>query len=71
MRFQCVAADYDGTFAKAGAAAPEAWNAMRRVRESGRKLVLVTGRDFDDLGRVAAPLNRFDAVVAQTVGFYF
>ena len=71
MRFLCLAADYDGTLAKDGTATPEVWNALRRLRESGRKLVLVTGRDFDDLRQIASPLDRFDAVVAENGGVLF
>ena len=39
--------------------------ALRRLRESGRRLCLVTGRELDDLRRVFAKLELFDRIVAE------
>jgi HAD superfamily hydrolase (TIGR01484 family) len=39
--------------------------ALVRVRESGRKLLLVTGRALEDLRRVFAGFERFDRIVAE------
>ena len=44
MRFRVLAADYDGTLAHHGRVAPSTVAALRRLKDSGRKLVLVTGR---------------------------
>ena len=49
MRFRVLAADYDGTVASEGVLAPETVDSLRRLRESGRRAVLVTGRVLDEL----------------------
>jgi hydroxymethylpyrimidine pyrophosphatase-like HAD family hydrolase len=61
-----LACDYDGTIADQGQVAPETARALTRVRESGRKVLLVTGRMLPDLKRVCPDADRlFDAVVAE------
>lgn len=61
-----LACDYDGTIADAGRVADTTRAALARVRESGRKLLLVTGRVLPDLRRVCPDLDEmFDAVVAE------
>jgi HAD superfamily hydrolase (TIGR01484 family) len=60
------ACDYDGTIAAADHVAAPTARALARVRESGRKLVLVTGRMLDDLRAVCPDTDAmFDAVVAE------
>ena len=41
------------------------WTALERLRASGRKLLLVTGRELDDLCRVFPHITLFDLVVAE------
>src|SRR5947209_7076779 len=65
MRYLALATDYDGTLASGGAVAAGTWEAVRRLRDSGRKLVLVSGRDVADLKTVCPALDRFDRVVAE------
>ena len=66
MLIHVLACDYDGTIAEAGVVAPATRAALARVRESGREVVLVTGRTFDDLHAVCPDLDQmFDAVVAE------
>lgn len=60
-----LATDYDGTLASDGAVRPQTWAALQRLRASGRRLVLVTGRELDDLRRVCERLEVFDCVVAE------
>jgi hypothetical protein len=61
-----LACDYDGTIADAGRVAPTTAAVLARLRESGRKVVLVTGRTLPDLRRVCPEADRmFDAVVAE------
>jgi hydroxymethylpyrimidine pyrophosphatase-like HAD family hydrolase len=60
------ACDYDGTIASHGQVAEATAQALGRVRESGRKLLLVTGRMLPDLRSVCPDADRmFDAVVAE------
>ena len=60
MRYLALATDYDGTLAADGRVAGDTVAALERLRASGRKLILVTGRELDDLGGSAprlAPLR--------------
>lgn len=65
MYFMALAADYDGTIAHDGAVAKATLAALQRFKESGRRLVLVTGRELPDLKRVFPELGIFDKVVAE------
>src|SRR5437867_1362810 len=65
MRFAALATDYDETLADHGSVLPQTERALERLRASGRKLLLVTGRDLDDLLRVFPRVDLFDAVVAE------
>jgi HAD superfamily hydrolase (TIGR01484 family) len=65
MRYLVLAADFDGTLAQNGSIADTTWSGLQRLRESGRKLVLVTGRELDDLLNICPDISRFDAVVAE------
>lgn len=65
MYFMALAADYDGTIAHEGVVAKETVATLKQLKESGRKLVLVTGRELPDLKRVFPELGLFDKVVAE------
>jgi HAD superfamily hydrolase (TIGR01484 family) len=65
MRFHALACDYDGTVAKDGILDDPTRRALDRLRGTGRKVILVTGRRIEDL-KVACPdLSAFDAVVGE------
>lgn len=65
MRYLAFATDYDGTLAHHGVVDGETVDALRRLKASGRKLILVTGRQIDDLARVFPELPLFDLVVGE------
>ena len=65
MRYLALAADYDGTLATDGVVDGETVEALRRLSASGRKLILVTGRQLGDLLRAFPQVSIFDAVVAE------
>src|SRR5438094_232710 len=65
MWYHVIACDYDGTLATDGRIAPETLAALGRVRHAGRRVVLITGRRFDDLLVVCPALDFFDWVVAE------
>ena len=66
MIVHVFAGDYDGTIASHGQVAVATAQALSRVRESGRKLLLVTGRRLPDLRSVCPDADRmFDAIVAE------
>jgi hydroxymethylpyrimidine pyrophosphatase-like HAD family hydrolase len=43
-RYRALAADYDGTLAEDGRLTDRTVNALQRLRDTGRALFLVTGR---------------------------
>ncbi|HYR44910.1 MAG TPA: HAD family hydrolase [Terriglobia bacterium] len=65
MRYHALACDYDGTIAWDGAVSENTVLALEGLRKSGRKLILVTGRELDDLIKVFPRLDLFDRVVAE------
>jgi hydroxymethylpyrimidine pyrophosphatase-like HAD family hydrolase len=65
MRFRVLAADYDGTIAHHGRVAPSTLAALVKLKESGRKLVLVTGRELPDLQSNFPEHDLFNRVVAE------
>lgn len=65
MRYLALCCDYDGTIAHHGRVDEPTLAALLRLRESGRKLVLVTGRELDDLQRVFPRLEIFERIVAE------
>ena len=65
MRYFALACDFDGTIAWNGLVSEETIAALEQVRNSGRKLILVTGRELDDLAEVFPRLDLFERVVAE------
>jgi len=65
MRYLALCTDYDGTLATDGRVFPETVAALERLLASGRRLVLVTGRELDDLKKVCPRLDLFEYVVAE------
>ena len=65
MRFYALACDYDGTLATDGHVSAETLDTLQRLRESGRKLILVTGRVLSDLLVLLEPLDLFDRIIAE------
>src|SRR5262249_2000296 len=69
--FVTLATDYDGTLAHNGRVEPATIEALKALRASGRKLILVTGRELPDLNRVFSQLALFDLVVAENGALLF
>jgi hydroxymethylpyrimidine pyrophosphatase-like HAD family hydrolase len=65
MRYLALATDYDGTLAHDGRVAGTTIAALERLRETGRKLIMVTGRRLEDLLRALPRIDLFDRVVAE------
>src|ERR1700752_5290238 len=49
MRYFALAYAYDGTLAHEGVVSPTTLTALQSLKDSGRKPILVTGRQLDDL----------------------
>jgi HAD superfamily hydrolase (TIGR01484 family) len=72
MHYLILATDYDGTLATGGKVSEATLEALKRLQKSGRKLILVTGRQLDDLCQVFPEVNLFDcAVVENGAVLYF
>ena len=71
MHYQALATDYDGTIAHHGKVDDATLAALQRVRQSGRKLLLVTGRELDSLYHTFAHVGLFDLVVAENGGLLY
>jgi HAD superfamily hydrolase (TIGR01484 family) len=69
--FAALATDYDGTLAQHGQVDDATRRAIEDLRQSGRKVMLVTGRTLDDLASAFGPLDLFDVVVAENGALLF
>lgn len=65
MRYLVLASDYDGTLAHDGVVDEETVKVLERLKHSGRKLILVTGRELPDLQSVFPRLDLCERVVAE------
>lgn len=71
MRYIALAVDFDGTIARDGRVDDVTVAALIRVRATGRRLILVTGREIPDLLRCFAHTEQFDLIVAENGGLLF
>jgi hydroxymethylpyrimidine pyrophosphatase-like HAD family hydrolase/energy-coupling factor transporter ATP-binding protein EcfA2 len=65
VRYFALACDYDGTIAQDGRVDDPTLRALERLSASGRKLLLVTGRELDELMRIFPHGQMFDRIVAE------
>lgn len=65
MRYHALACDYDGTLARHGRVDVHTLKALERLLATGRKLILVTGRELDELLEIFPEINLFERVVAE------
>jgi HAD superfamily hydrolase (TIGR01484 family) len=71
VRLLALACDYDGTLAHHGRVDDSTIAALERVVKAGRRLLLVTGRELEDLQRVFSRFDLFDRVVAENGAVLF
>ncbi len=71
MRYLALACDYDGTLAHHGVVEQQSIDAIKDLKKSGRKAILVTGRKLDDLENVFPELSLFDCVVGENGGVLY
>jgi hydroxymethylpyrimidine pyrophosphatase-like HAD family hydrolase len=64
-RYRALATDYDGTIAFEGAVDEPTVEALKRARDAGLRLLLVTGRELADLSNTFAHAALFDRIVAE------
>jgi len=65
MRYRVLACDYDGTTAADGRVSPRTVAALQRLLATGRKLILVTGRELPELLAIFPEIALFESVVAE------
>jgi hydroxymethylpyrimidine pyrophosphatase-like HAD family hydrolase len=65
MRFEALATDYDGTIAHDGIVDQPTLDALERGRGGGLRLIMVTGRELDDLFTVFPHAAMFERIVAE------
>lgn len=65
MRYLAVVTDFDGVIANDGRPSGAALAAIGRLRASGRRTILITGRRLEDLLAVFPQVDLFDCVVAE------
>lgn len=65
MRFHVLATDYDGTLADQGRVGEDVLNKLREFQVTGRRKILVTGREMKDLMIVFPDYKVFDYIVAE------
>jgi hydroxymethylpyrimidine pyrophosphatase-like HAD family hydrolase/energy-coupling factor transporter ATP-binding protein EcfA2 len=65
LRYFCLISDYDGTLAHDGLVTASTLEALKRVKASGRKLVLATGRELPELLHVFPETSLFDLAVVE------
>lgn len=71
MRYLALACDYDGTLAHNGRVSPDTLAALERLLASGRRLIMVTGRQLDELLEIFPELGLFEWVVAENGGLLY
>jgi hydroxymethylpyrimidine pyrophosphatase-like HAD family hydrolase/energy-coupling factor transporter ATP-binding protein EcfA2 len=65
MRYQALATDYDGTLAHHGKVSEQTLASLQEFLATGRRLIMVTGRELPELMEVFPHLELFDWVVAE------
>jgi hypothetical protein len=65
MRYRALATDFDGTLAHDGKVESSTIAALQRLRGSGRRLIMVTGRELDELLAVFDGCKLFDRIVVE------
>jgi hydroxymethylpyrimidine pyrophosphatase-like HAD family hydrolase len=65
MTYQALATDYDGTLAHDGRVDAATLAMLARARRHGVRLLLVTGRELEDLAATFPALDSLDLIVAE------
>jgi hydroxymethylpyrimidine pyrophosphatase-like HAD family hydrolase/GTPase SAR1 family protein len=71
MRYQVLATDYDGTLAKDGSVDDQTIAALKRFLATGRRLLMITGRELPELLEVFPHPELFEWIVAENGGLLY
>lgn len=65
LNYRAFATDFDGTLAHEGVVSEGALDALHRMKAAGITLLMVTGRELEELSEVFPPLDLFEIIVAE------
>ena len=71
MQYLALVTDYDGTLATDGRVDQATVESLRKLHDSGRKIILVTGRQLPELRQIFPEMGLADAVVAENGGVLY
>jgi hydroxymethylpyrimidine pyrophosphatase-like HAD family hydrolase len=71
MRYHVLATDYDGTLAHDGRVDDSTVESLNRFLATGRRLVLVTGRELPQILEILPQIELFEWVVAENGGLLY
>ncbi|MFH0785421.1 MAG: HAD-IIB family hydrolase [Pseudomonadota bacterium] len=71
MRYHVLATDYDGTLAQDGRVDAATVDSLRKLLATGRRLLMVTGRELPELLSVFPEIDLFEWVVAENGGLLY
>ncbi len=71
MRYHVLATDYDGTLAQDGRVDAATVDSLRKLLATGRRLVMVTGRELPELLSIFPEIDLFEWVVAENGGLLY
>jgi HAD superfamily hydrolase (TIGR01484 family) len=71
MRYHVLATDYDGTLAQDGRVDAATVDWLRKLLATGRRLVMVTGRELPELLNIFPEIDLFEWVVAENGGLLY
>lgn len=71
MRYHVLATDYDGTLAHNGRVDAATIESLRKLLATGRRLVMVTGRELPDLMQTFPEIDLFEWIVAENGGLLY
>lgn len=71
MRYQLLATDYDGTLATDGSVDESTIDALKRFLATGRRLLMITGRELPELLSIFPQPELFEWIVAENGGVLY
>lgn len=71
MKYPVIATDYDGTLATQGTVDEATLEALKRYRQAGGRLLLVTGRQLEELFQVFPHEPLFEGIVAENGAVFY
>jgi hydroxymethylpyrimidine pyrophosphatase-like HAD family hydrolase len=71
FQLRALATDFDGTLAHNGTVEAPTLLALQRLKRAGARLILVTGRELNELRAIFPPIDLFDVAVMENGAVLF